>query len=161
MWNADAHLHISIRSDWTDRSIGDYDPLTEDDMAGEGPAILALLLDGKSPTGVQTSGGGVPRVAVYRELYDAQTRLARLESKLDSVTATLATLAQLAAGEGDLDTAAVLARIDERAEQDAARDAAHAEQVRALTAQLTQAANERDTLNRRLAEALAGDQLAG
>lgn len=50
-----------------------------DDMSGEGKAILDMLLDGKSPTGTQTSGGGIPRIRIYQEFHDLRTRLTGLE----------------------------------------------------------------------------------
>jgi len=109
--NPDDHLHISIRSDWIDRSIGDYDPFVEDDMAGEGPAILAMILDGKSPTGVDTFGGGVPRVRLYREFHDLRTRLAGLQGAINHLAKAVAANSSTTADELK---AAVLAAIDER-----------------------------------------------
>lgn len=109
--NPDGHLHISIRSDWIDRSIGDYDPFVEDDTAGEGPAIVAMILDGTSPTGVQTSGGGIPRIRLYRELHDLRTRLAGLEGAINHLAKLVA---KNSSTTPEALKAAVLAAIDER-----------------------------------------------
>jgi len=110
--NDDGHLHISIRTDWIDRSIGDYDPLAEeDDMAGEGPAILAMILEGTSPTGVDTSGGGVPRIKLYREFHDLRIRLSGLEGAINHLAKAVAAHSNTTPDELK---AAVLAAIDER-----------------------------------------------
>lgn len=65
----------------------------------------------------------------------ATAAFAELRSKLDSQSAVIQTLADaLKAGGSNLDTAAILARIDSRAAEDAQRDTAHAAEIQALKA---------------------------
>ena len=65
----------------------------------------------------------------------ARQSLVGLASRLDALVTVVETLAEtLRAGGTDLDTAAVLARVDERAREDVVRDEAHAAQLTALRA---------------------------
>ncbi|HET8684965.1 MAG TPA: hypothetical protein VFM54_24295 [Micromonosporaceae bacterium] len=83
------HIHLSTRTDHITTALGGWPALPggDDDMADEGAAILGILLDGRSPTGVQTSDGGKPRVHLYRAIYDLTGTLAALGAKMDAIAA--------------------------------------------------------------------------
>jgi len=85
------HGHLSFRTDFTHSTLGSWRAVPPgalskgDDMANEGGKILALLLDGTSPTGTQTYGGGVPRVYLYREMAALRAVVAGLATAVDKL----------------------------------------------------------------------------
>ena len=105
----------------------------------------------RRPEGSQTVGGRFIN-GLIRNVAEVQDRLARVESKVDALGTAFAALAeQMQTGGGELDTAAVLNRIDERAGEDAAVAAAQAAQLAELQAQVSELTTERDELRARLA----------
>jgi hypothetical protein len=93
----------------------------DDDMAGEGAKILGMLLDGTSPTGVQSFGGGIPRIRLYQEFHELRTRLTGLETAVAHLAEAVARQTGTSA---EALKAAVTEAIDERltAVEDAMRD---------------------------------------
>lgn len=68
---------------------------------------------------------------------DVAAAVSPLQSKLDGLVTTVQALAAAVnAGGGNIDTTAILKRIDDRAVEDAARDAAHAAEVDQLQAEV-------------------------
>jgi hypothetical protein len=89
----------------------------------------------------QYEGGGIPQnhstLRVLNDLWVKTERIAFLESKLDGLTTVVQTLADAVRANGPaLDTATILARVDQRAVEDSARDAAQREEIAALRAEI-------------------------
>ncbi len=134
------HIHASARTGHVSASIGDFDPLGDDMADTEGAVAdhyrgLALLTlnpafardDHVVPQG---------RLATV-PLIDLLRRVDIATGRIDGLTKTVQLLAEAVnAGGGSIETAAVLARIDERAAEDAERDAATAARIAELEADL-------------------------
>lgn len=127
------HIHISGRSD--------KDTSDEVTATGWDPVRRATMDYTEAQMRAfpwQYNGRGISAttpLAALDEILKAVRNIPAMQSTIAGLTTTVQTLAEaLAAGGSDLDTAAILKRIDDRAEEDAARDAAHAAEVDQLQA---------------------------
>lgn len=140
------HIHISGRSDVDDDARAeDYDPLASGGLMATATAIIERWAEG-FPT---TPDGKTIEPVKWRVADEAFQR--RVEAALavsaQRETDALAAIKALAAGGTNADTAAILARIDQRSADVTGR-------IAALEAEL-------DEARERLARALAGDDPAG
>ena len=107
----DYHLHLEIEDGTELRHV----TLFEDYATEKGlftvadnvkiDQILNLLVNGTSPTGTQTTGGGVPRVEVYKELYNLGIDADEIDTQLDVIEARIAAIPS--GGNGPIDYAAM------------------------------------------------------
>jgi hypothetical protein len=119
--SGDDHLHISIRSDWIDRSIGGYDPVAG--TLGFGTAGLGTMGDDVSWNEIITNqlaqqrqgGGGAAKDWLINTAFRAEDMLATLKAGLAAEAvrdqAILAAL-QTSNQSGGADTAAIIAAVN-------------------------------------------------
>jgi len=137
------HLHGGL---WTVNADDDHSDLfailTGDDMGTLDQPEKAYLFNASSVVGHLAMGDmtapvmdGAGRMGTMQ--LGLTTRIVELDSKVTSLTSVVAALVEAVnAGGGSIDTAAVLARIDERAAEDVTRDAEQAALIAALQAKV-------------------------
>jgi len=130
------HIHIGWWTQYADDAgFFDrlYEILTGDDMSEEDVITGASKLFDLGAA--RTPGTGRNFAQDFDRMVQNALggQLSALSSKLDGQATVIHALADAVnAGGGNIDTAAILARIDDRAAEDAARDAAHAAEVEQL-----------------------------
>ena len=165
------HIHESIRSDWCDRSIGDYDPLGDDDMFTETHgrvldsiyAGMQALIENRRThdaaghhTPIRTPRGDLVASGngIKQQMDGDSAALAASAAREVQMQAVLAALADaINKGGGNVDTARIIAHMDEVAEKDRTLVEGLQAQVGALQAELHQAHEENIALQQRLADA--------
>lgn len=127
--NSDQHLHLSGMSDHTWAGLNGYNPfIEEDDMADFGPSDVNAWTQAVR---VETILGKV------NQLQTAVAASAQRETDLAAAVSALSTL--VSTGGGDVDAAAILARVDQRAAEVTALIEAKDAEIDALHARLAEA----------------------
>lgn len=144
------HIHESIRSDWVDKSIGDWSPLPEedDDMGAwdvePGKAIAFTLLRNEA-------GGAIHvRDALMKQALDRIEAAAAAERERDrAALAAIQVLTESIRG-ATIDTGSILRRIDEAASQTNELVTALQAELARLRGEVEELTAERDALKERV-----------
>lgn len=92
-----------------ERQLGVVAALVED--------VYAMLLDGQSPTGNQTTDGGKPRIRLFRELAEIKAGQAADDVRDAAHQVALDKILAATGGTGDLDTGAIVAAVRQEADK--------------------------------------------
>jgi hypothetical protein len=111
--SSDQHVHLSIRTDWISKSIGDFDPFSTgvDDVSGEdvwNTKIGSPALGGRWATGQPASEYLKYTVSTAAEVTAMHAELSALRGVIDQLAAIIQ------AGGGSVDTVGIFAGLDER-----------------------------------------------